>query len=533
MEVDLPLLVLALLSASVLGMRALRTRPIAKDWVAVSAVTITVAGLSYLFVPAHVGKITFALWFVLGWAPLLLGRAIGRATLRQHGRLSRALGWSMFVLHPTRAMRFQAMRLDIIGFELEGRTDDALAAIDRSIAWASASPGSNKGSAPEELLWEHFIGLRLQERWDDLDAAIDLVPPGVVQRQPSLFILLLRYDFELGRRGRGLERFVRHASILQAQGLGQARDTVALMLFAFTGRRADVEGLFDAQLAAMSKAMQALWLATADLVAGVPGALDRVASFARPELHSIARSARMRTLFHERYADDPPNAAQTALIDALARAAERDRRYRYGGSAASPPWVTYAIAISLVAVFAAEELLGGSTDITVLDDMGALYAPYVIELHEYHRLVTFLFLHYGAMHATFNLLGLLVLAPFVERALGKVRFAIVYLAAGIAGGLLAVARDVWLATEPSALVGASGSIMGMVGASCAVLLLGYRHDRSAMAKRRAGMLLGLIALQTLFDFLIPNVSQLAHLTGAATGFVVTFVLAPRPTSKRS
>ncbi len=76
-------------------------------------------------------------------------------------------------------------------------------------------------------------------------------------------------------------------------------------------------------------------------------------------------------------------------------------------------------------------------------------------------IVTAMFLHGSVLHIGFNMLFLFVFGPAVEARCGHVRFAILYLVCGIAGGAAQVAAG------PGSHVpelGASGAIAGVLGA---------------------------------------------------------------------
>ncbi len=76
-------------------------------------------------------------------------------------------------------------------------------------------------------------------------------------------------------------------------------------------------------------------------------------------------------------------------------------------------------------------------------------------------LITFQFLHGGWDHLGFNMLSLLAFGSGVERAIGRVRYLIFYLSAGIAGALL---QGIFTpAGEDGVLIGASAGISGLFG----------------------------------------------------------------------
>jgi rhomboid protease GluP len=130
-----------------------------------------------------------------------------------------------------------------------------------------------------------------------------------------------------------------------------------------------------------------------------------------------------------------------------------------------------------------------------------------------------------------NMLALWVLGPFMEFALGLGRYLLVYLAAGI--GSLAVLMWLGSASADGQLtVGASGCIMGLVGATGAIMLRGWRREKALSAKKRLGAMILVVAMQTLFDFMVPQVSMTAHLSGALIGFALTLLLPDRLAQSR-
>ena len=76
-------------------------------------------------------------------------------------------------------------------------------------------------------------------------------------------------------------------------------------------------------------------------------------------------------------------------------------------------------------------------------------------------LITSLFVHAGWMHLALNLVFFAWVGKYVEWTVGRGRFVLLYLAGGIAGGLLQVAVD---PHSSGAVVGASGAIAGVFGA---------------------------------------------------------------------
>ena len=156
--------------------------------------------------------------------------------------------------------------------------------------------------------------------------------------------------------------------------------------------------------------------------------------------------------------------------------------------------------------------------------VGALYSP-LLEAGEWWRLLSAQFLHWGVPHLFLNMLGLWILGPRVENLVGPVRFIIAYLICGAGGMLIA-----WLVAQygvnphPIILLGASASVLGLVGLQAAFSLQAFRHSGSIAAKAQLSSMVQIIVLQAIFDWMVPQVSSTAHLGGAVTGFVLGILL---------
>jgi membrane associated rhomboid family serine protease len=175
-----------------------------------------------------------------------------------------------------------------------------------------------------------------------------------------------------------------------------------------------------------------------------------------------------------------------------------------------------------VAVFLAQASRGATNDAAEFVAMGALYTPLLSE-GEWWRIFTAQFLHWGAMHLAFNMLGLWILGRTVEAMLGFWRYIALYLICGAGGMLIA-----WTASilspdpHPIILLGASASVLGLVGTQAAISLLAYRHTGSMVAKAQLNAMTQIVLLQAVFDMMVPEVSSTAHIGGAAVGFCITY-----------
>lgn len=123
------------------------------------------------------------------------------------------------------------------------------------------------------------------------------------------------------------------------------------------------------------------------------------------------------------------------------------------------------------------------------------------------RIVTGAFLHAGMLHLAMNMLLLWLLGSQLEPALGRLRFLALYIT-----GVLAGSFGVLLVDPTAPTVGASGAIFALMGAM-------------VMAQRARGIdpwqsgIGGLIVLNLLVTFTVPNISVGGHVGGLIGGLV--------------
>jgi membrane associated rhomboid family serine protease len=188
------------------------------------------------------------------------------------------------------------------------------------------------------------------------------------------------------------------------------------------------------------------------------------------------------------------------------------------------PAVVALILVNIL-MFLFELYIGAYDDHRMLHRIGAL-EPYTVVLQrEYWRLFTALFLHGGFLHLGFNLFALYILGPPLERAIGPIRFVACYLISGLASSAGVVALTVSGLVPDAQVIGASGCIMGVVGAWAGFLL---RYHDAPLAKQRLANVALIVMIQIAFDLSTPHVSMAAHMCGLIAGFLVGLLLARRP-----
>ncbi|MBI4884691.1 MAG: rhomboid family intramembrane serine protease [Actinobacteria bacterium] len=138
--------------------------------------------------------------------------------------------------------------------------------------------------------------------------------------------------------------------------------------------------------------------------------------------------------------------------------------------------------------------------------------------HEWYRLITSGFVHFGFIHLAFNMFALYQLGQLVERAVPHIQFALLYFAS-LLGGSLGVLLVEGTGRSPTA--GASGAVFGLLGAAAVGL---HRRGINVFSTGIGTALL----LNLFITFSIPGISIGGHLGGLVAGAICGYVmLAPR------
>ena len=172
-----------------------------------------------------------------------------------------------------------------------------------------------------------------------------------------------------------------------------------------------------------------------------------------------------------------------------------------------------------VLVFFVVEITGGSEDLGHMLSCGAAYVPLIQQEHEYYRLFSCMFLHFGMEHLVDNMLALYFVGGHLERAVGKLKFLLIYLVGGVGASWLSYHRDARVG-ELSVSAGASGAVFAVIGAMICVLLL----NRGQLEGLTARQMVFMAALSLYFGFTSTGVDNAAHLGGILCGFVLALIV---------
>lgn len=179
---------------------------------------------------------------------------------------------------------------------------------------------------------------------------------------------------------------------------------------------------------------------------------------------------------------------------------------------------TMAIIVINIIVFFDLERVGSTYSAQFMFDYGAMHWKNVIEDGEVWRIFTAMFMHFGIDHLIGNMFVLFLLGNALEQAIGKVRFLIIYLGTGFAGGFVS-ALHYWAIESNVVSAGASGAIYGVMGAMIAVFIV--CKIRTSISLR------GLIIYSVISIVNSMNskeVDHSAHMGGFTSGIILAIIL---------
>jgi len=507
---DVALWLAALFTLS-LFTRSVRARGRQLGWVIVSGAIGVASAAAWLWFRDTAGYIGGVLVLALILTPTWAHNAASRALRQFSYRRARWLASLAATLHPLDG--WPALPRLFHAFQLahEGKTTEA----DALLLVVAGGEGSAASIARAQRL--QILG-----RWRELKESVENAGLPAGAQEPSVLALYLRALGELGEVEELAEFMRANEPALLAAGV---LEPALLYLFAFTGQVTLTERTLDSALLPHSDDTRAAWLALATKSAGDA---DRArVMYSKLRSSADAQISERARHFYNRLsvapADDPPTPRTQSIVMYFAQGFVMRQSLTLNARGQRGE---RGVTVFLIATNTAIYALGSYPFFAATrDSFGALWAfnAAAIFSGERWRLVSYLFVHANALHLLMNMGGLWVLGPFVERAYGRLRFSLIYLCSGLAGSALYLLLGK-LNLRQDDLVGASGCIMGLLGATGAVMLRAWFTQRTPMAGQMFLRLLLAVAFQVAFDYNTPQVAGLAHAAGLVGGFLAGLLL---------
>lgn len=183
------------------------------------------------------------------------------------------------------------------------------------------------------------------------------------------------------------------------------------------------------------------------------------------------------------------------------------------------PVITYILLAVNIFYFLFLEAIGNSQSTDFMLRYGAAYTPYILEKGEYWRLVTSMFMHFGIEHIANNMLILYLLGSHLEKTIGKWKYGFVYFVAGIGANVISMLVHMKDA-QAAVSAGASGAVFGLAGGVLAASI----KNRGRLEELTTRQLAIMIVAMLWFGFSATGVDNVAHVSGAAIGFLLAMIL---------
>jgi rhomboid protease GluP len=503
-------LLFAVLSASSMFLQGVRAPRRPWDWLVVSGVVLAVASCGQLLFPESVGYLAGALSILLIALPSWTTNLASRASKRGRNGQARLLSSLAAVLHPTASFRTMPRLFEAFEVAQTGNINEA-AALLQTLA---AGEGHVASSALAHRL-------RILGRWREAKNLVEGTELLRNKPDPALVTVYLRALGELGYVDELADFMLANERALISSG---ALELGLLALFAFTGQVALTQRLLGKQ--SYGEETREFWLAVAYQYAG-NGVQARL-GFGKLRK---ARDAQIRARAEERFAslvhaspEEPPSARTLTVVDYFAQTfADRQRLVVNAPVEREQRRATELLVIVNTVVYLFSSFPTISEMRTDFGKRWAFVAPEIFA-GEWWRVFSYFFVHANIMHLVMNMGGLWVLGPFVERAFGRLRFSVIYFASGFTGSAVYLILTRLGKVPVEELVGASGCIMGLLGATGAIMLRAWVRQRTPVAKEIFLRVLLIVAVQVYIDRTTPEIAGLAHALGLLGGFVSALLL---------
>lgn len=181
------------------------------------------------------------------------------------------------------------------------------------------------------------------------------------------------------------------------------------------------------------------------------------------------------------------------------------------------PIVTFLLIIINVIIYILLEQNGSTKSATYMLGKGASFGKLIFDNHEYYRLFTAMFMHFGFAHLLNNMLALWILGSKLETMMGNVQFVILYILSGLIGGI-ASGGYYYFSDKLVVSAGASGAIYGVLGA---IVVLSFiqrkRNDKSILFR------MGFVLILMFYGSGTQGVDNVAHIGGFVGGVIIMFI----------
>lgn len=134
-------------------------------------------------------------------------------------------------------------------------------------------------------------------------------------------------------------------------------------------------------------------------------------------------------------------------------------------------------------------------------------------MHQYWRVITATFMHFGFMHFLMNTIFLYSIGSMTELVLGHGRYLLLYIMSALFGNFLPIVLQ-----SNTLVAGASGALFGLMG-MWTIIWLKYRKHPNFVLDEYGKQMFALAVANIVLNFFMDGVSILGHLGGFLGGMI--------------
>ena len=128
-----------------------------------------------------------------------------------------------------------------------------------------------------------------------------------------------------------------------------------------------------------------------------------------------------------------------------------------------------------------------------------------------------MFMHFGISHLANNMLVLYLLGDNLERALGPIKYIILFILSGVAANIVSLS---WNLGNNNVSAGASGAVFAVMGG----LLWCIIKNKGKLEDLSFNQIVISLALGIYYGLTSTGVDNIAHIAGAVSGFILSIIL---------
>lgn len=484
------------------------------DWIIVYAAISCLTIISFFLIPNKAGYIGGVLWLIFIIFPSLGQILIQHYSFKEEYEKELIVSKIILLLHPAGIIKSNVGLTRVLILIRDGEIEAARQLLKKY---------QNFNNPSHRLAYTIFLSRT--GKYEELIEWINKhITEANIDRYPEL---LPRYIEALGATGQIKKMLDFYANIrakMSKQYFVNILALIRLYIFAFTGQTQLLEGMLSGKLSVLSSLQKTYWRAIALQHSGKnEEAHQQLTSLLTSDSYPIRLKAQLRLDSQPQILPQNLQPQLEEFIQHESQLLKEEKKYKDPLAVPSykkRAWMTYALIMIILFYFLLQLQNGGSQDTSSLFRLGAMI-KYQDQTFGWWRLFPSMFMHFDFMHLLMNLVALFLIGPFVERSMGAFRFLSIY----FVSGLIAMFLATLLTPKPYLiLLGASGCIMGLLGAMAYLLYQGYKKEKSKIAGESLKRIIFVFSSQVIFDILVPGVSMVAHMSGFVSGFIVTALL---------